>query len=95
MGGGLAGSFDLFDHEIRQALSALPDPPAVMPSVIGGDAVVIGGLIAADADTRNGCSASPTAPEPATSKPAVIRQARSNHLPVGKLAVTLSHLSVW
>jgi hypothetical protein len=48
MGGGFAGSFDLFDHEIRQALSALPDPPAVMPSVIGGDAVVIGGLIATD-----------------------------------------------
>jgi predicted NBD/HSP70 family sugar kinase len=48
LGGGFAGSFDLFDHEIRQALSALPDPPAVMPSAIGGEAVVIGGLIAAD-----------------------------------------------
>jgi len=48
MGGGFAGSFDLFDHEIRQALSVIPDPPAVVPSAIGGDAVLIGGLIAAD-----------------------------------------------
>jgi predicted NBD/HSP70 family sugar kinase len=48
MGGGFAGSYDLFDHEIRQALSGIPEPPAVMPSVISGQAVLIGGLIAAD-----------------------------------------------
>lgn len=48
MGGGFAGSFDLFEHEIRQALNGIPDPPAVTPSVISGQAVLIGGLIAAD-----------------------------------------------
>jgi glucokinase len=48
MGGGFAGSFGLFDHQMRQALSALPDPPTVIPSVLGADAVVIGGVLAAD-----------------------------------------------
>jgi predicted NBD/HSP70 family sugar kinase len=48
MGGGFAGSYDLFDHEIKLAMGTLPDPPAVTPSVMGSDAVVVGGLIAAD-----------------------------------------------
>ena len=48
MGGGFAGSFDLFDHEIKLAMSALPDSPSVTPSVIASEAVLIGGLIAAD-----------------------------------------------
>ena len=48
MGGGFAGSYDLFEPEIQRAMSALPDPPAVRPSAMGSDAVVIGGLIAAD-----------------------------------------------
>jgi predicted NBD/HSP70 family sugar kinase len=48
MGGGFAGSFDLFEHEIRQALNRIPEPPAVRPSLISGQAVLIGGLIAAD-----------------------------------------------
>jgi hypothetical protein len=46
--GGFAGSFDLFDQEIKVVMSALPDPPSVSPSVIAGQAVLIGGLIAAD-----------------------------------------------
>ena len=48
MGGGFAGSFDLFDHQIEQAMSGLPYPPAVTPSAIANEAVLIGGLIAAD-----------------------------------------------
>jgi predicted NBD/HSP70 family sugar kinase len=48
LGGGFAGSFDLFDQEIKLAMSGLPDPPSVTPSVIAGQAVLIGGLIAAD-----------------------------------------------
>jgi len=48
MGGGFAGSFDLFDHQIKQAMASLPDPPIVTPSVIAGEAVLLGGLIAAD-----------------------------------------------
>jgi predicted NBD/HSP70 family sugar kinase len=48
MGGGFAGSFDLFEHQIRRALSGIPEPPAVKPSLISGQAVLIGGLIAAD-----------------------------------------------
>ena len=48
MGGGFAGSYDLFEHEIKLAMATLPDPPAVTPSVMGSDAVVVGGLIAAD-----------------------------------------------
>jgi predicted NBD/HSP70 family sugar kinase len=48
LGGGFAGSFDLFEHEIKLVMSALPDPPAVTPSVIANEAVLIGGLIAAD-----------------------------------------------
>ena len=47
LGGGFAGSFDLFDHEIKLAMSTLPDPPSVTPSVIASEAVLIGGLIAA------------------------------------------------
>jgi predicted NBD/HSP70 family sugar kinase len=48
MGGGFAGSFDLFDHQIKLVMSALPDPPVIAPSVIGSEAVLVGGLIAAD-----------------------------------------------
>jgi len=48
LGGGFAGSFDLFDHEIKLAMSTLPDPLSVTPSVIASEAVLIGGLIAAD-----------------------------------------------
>ena len=48
MGGGFAGSFDLFDHQIKLAMSTLPDPPAVTPSVIASEAVLLGGLIAAN-----------------------------------------------
>lgn len=48
MGGGFAGSFDLFEHQIKLVMSALPDPPVIAPSVIGSDAVLVGGLIAAD-----------------------------------------------
>jgi predicted NBD/HSP70 family sugar kinase len=48
LGGGFAGSFDLFDHEIKLAMSALPDPPTVTPSAIPGEAVLLGGVIAAD-----------------------------------------------
>jgi predicted NBD/HSP70 family sugar kinase/DNA-binding transcriptional ArsR family regulator len=48
LGGGFAGSFDLFDTEIKRTMSALPDPPAVVPSAIASEAVLIGGLIAAD-----------------------------------------------
>lgn len=48
LGGGFAGSFDLFVQEIKHVLSALPDPPTVTPSVIANEAVLIGGLIAAD-----------------------------------------------
>jgi predicted NBD/HSP70 family sugar kinase len=48
MGGGFAGSFDLFDQQIKLAMSALPDPPVIAPSVIGSEAVLVGGLIAAD-----------------------------------------------
>lgn len=48
MGGGFAGSFDLFGPQIKLAMAALPDPPAVTPSVIGNEAVLIGGLLAAD-----------------------------------------------
>jgi predicted NBD/HSP70 family sugar kinase/DNA-binding transcriptional ArsR family regulator len=48
LGGGFAGSFDLFEHELKLAMAVLPDPPSVSPSVIAGQAVLIGGLIAAD-----------------------------------------------
>lgn len=48
MGGGFAGSFDLFGPQIKLALAALPDPPVVTPSVTGGEAVLIGGLLTAD-----------------------------------------------
>ena len=48
MGGGFAGSFDLFEQQIRQALNGIPEPPAVRPSLISAQAVLIGGLIAAD-----------------------------------------------
>jgi len=48
MGGGFAGSFDLFDHQIKLAMSVLPDPPIVAPSVIASEAVLLGGLIAAN-----------------------------------------------
>lgn len=48
MGGGFAGSFELFEGEINAAMSALADPPAITPSAIGAEAVLIGGLIAAD-----------------------------------------------
>jgi glucokinase len=48
MGGGFAGSFDLFEREIREALDGIPEPPAVRPSLISGQAVLIGGLLAAD-----------------------------------------------
>ncbi len=48
MGGGFAASFDLFDHELMHVMSALPDPPALTASVMGSDAVLVGGLIAAD-----------------------------------------------
>ena len=48
LGGGFAGSFDLFDHQIKQAMSVLPDPPIVTPSVIASEAVLLGGLIAAN-----------------------------------------------
>ena len=48
MGGGFAGSFDLFEHQIKLVMSALADPPVIAPSVIGGEAVLVGGLIAAD-----------------------------------------------
>jgi predicted NBD/HSP70 family sugar kinase len=48
MGGGFAGSFDLFDPQIKLAMSALPDPPIVTPSVIVSEAVLLGGLIAAN-----------------------------------------------
>jgi glucokinase len=48
LGGGFAGSFDLFEKKIRETLSVLPHPPHVLPTAIGSDAVVIGGLLAAD-----------------------------------------------
>jgi predicted NBD/HSP70 family sugar kinase len=48
MGGGFAGSFDMFDHQLKQTMSALMDPPIVTPSVIASEAVLLGGLIAAD-----------------------------------------------
>jgi predicted NBD/HSP70 family sugar kinase/DNA-binding transcriptional ArsR family regulator len=48
LGGGFAGSFDLFDHAIKLAMSTLPDPTSVTPSVIASEAVLLGGLIAAD-----------------------------------------------
>jgi hypothetical protein len=38
----------LFDHQIKLAMSALPDPPIVTPSVIASEAVLLGGLIAAN-----------------------------------------------
>ena len=48
LGGGFAGSFDLFEHQIKQAMSALADPPVVTPTVIASEAVLLGGLIAAN-----------------------------------------------
>jgi glucokinase len=48
LGGGFAGSFDLFDQSIRESLSVLAFPPRVLPTVIGSDAVVVGGLLVAD-----------------------------------------------
>ncbi len=48
LGGGFAGSFDLFDQSIRESLRVLAFPPTVLPTVIGSDAVVVGGLLVAD-----------------------------------------------
>jgi predicted NBD/HSP70 family sugar kinase len=47
-GGGFAGSFDLFEGELKEALSVLPNPPAITPTTIGSDSVVMGGLLLAD-----------------------------------------------
>lgn len=43
-GGGFAGSYDLFEPEIRRSLSALPRPPELLVSRLGDQAVVLGAL---------------------------------------------------
>lgn len=48
LGGGFAGSFDLFEGDIREALSVLTYPPDVRPTSIASNSVVIGGLLVAD-----------------------------------------------
>jgi predicted NBD/HSP70 family sugar kinase len=48
LGGGFAGSFDLFEQEIREALSVLTYPPEIRATSIGSNSVVIGGLLVAD-----------------------------------------------
>lgn len=45
LGGGFAGSFDLFAPRIRQRLAALSQPIDVRPTALGDDAVVLGGLV--------------------------------------------------
>lgn len=47
-GGGLSGSFDLFEQDIHTALATLPSPPRLQATAIGNTSVVIGGLLAAD-----------------------------------------------
>lgn len=47
LGGGLAGSFDLFEPAIREALSVLPRQIPVIHSGIGTDAVALGGIAVA------------------------------------------------
>ena len=48
LGGGFAGSFDLFEQDIREALSVLTYPPEIRATSIGSNSVVIGGLLVAD-----------------------------------------------
>jgi predicted NBD/HSP70 family sugar kinase len=47
LGGGFAGSFDLFHPALHRALSALPHPPLLVASRLGDEAVVQGGSIVA------------------------------------------------
>jgi predicted NBD/HSP70 family sugar kinase len=47
LGGGFAGSFDLFEPALDRALAALPHPPLLVATQLGDKAVVQGGLIVA------------------------------------------------